>query len=83
MAKKLGHINVSSTDKIFLSNNELSDGEFTKESSSSTIVAGRQDYVRLFIEKLKLNSFNSLHNKKINLDKVKGLTEKINTIAMS
>jgi hypothetical protein len=36
--------------------------------------------VRLFIEKMKLNSFNSIHNNRINLNQLNNLTSKIDNV---
>lgn len=39
-------------------------------------------FVKLFIEKLKQNSFNSINNNKIHLDRIKNFTEKIDAVKM-
>lgn len=62
---------LSSLDNIPQSEHPFGNSEDNEKTSEEAITFKRQNFVKLFIEKLRQNSFNSINNNKIHLDRIK------------
>jgi hypothetical protein len=62
---------LSSLDNIPQSDHQFANSDDIEKASDEAVTFKKQKFVKLFIEKLKQNSFNSINNNKINLDRIK------------
>lgn len=73
---------LSSLDNIAQSEHPFVNSEEIEKTPDEVVTFKKQNFVKLFIEKLKQNSFNSINNNKIHLDRIREFTEKVDTVRL-
>jgi hypothetical protein len=73
-------VHLSSLGNVVQSDHRLVNPGVIEKTSVEVFTFKKQTFVKLFIEKLKQNSFNSINNNKIHLDRIKEFTEKIDAV---